>query len=126
MKVLLVVLLFAAVTYLAIRWLQDRGPGNGGTPARRAPSRPPSRPVAPDDDPTFLRDLEWKRRQADRHKHEPPPPGPRPEPRPEGKADAPTDRPAESQADAPADDPAESQADTQADNPADRPQPDGQ
>lgn len=73
MKLLLVVIIFAALTYLAIRWMQDRG--NGGTPATRRPSRPkpPGRPVAPDDDEGFLRDLEWKRRQAERREQKDPP-----------------------------------------------------
>ncbi|MBM9461098.1 hypothetical protein JK386_14445 [Nocardioides sp. zg-536] len=61
MKLLLVVVVFAIVMYLAIRWLQDRG--TGGTPATRRPSGPPSRPVAPDDDEAFLRDLERRRRR---------------------------------------------------------------
>ncbi|TNM36299.1 hypothetical protein FHP29_19245 [Nocardioides albidus] len=73
MKLLLVVLLFAAVTYLAVRWLQEHG--DGGAPARRTTRpRPPSRPVAPDDDETFLRDLEWRRRQQERRKDQPQPP----------------------------------------------------
>ena len=60
MKLLLVVLLFAVVVYVATRLLQERGQGGtGGTPSLRRPSRPgpPTRPVAPDDDETFLRDL---------------------------------------------------------------------
>lgn len=73
MKLLLVVLVFAAVTYLAVRWLQDRG--HGDQPARRTPRpKPPTRPVAPDDDDGFLRDLEWRRRQQERHKDRPQPP----------------------------------------------------
>jgi hypothetical protein len=73
-KLLLVVLVFAALTYLAVRWLQDRGYGE--QPARRRPSKPqpPTRPVAPDDDDSFLRDLEWRRRQQERHKDQPQPP----------------------------------------------------
>ena len=79
MKLLLVVLVFAAVTYLAIRWMQDRG--TGGSPAQRRPSRPkpPTRPIAPDDDEKFLRDLEWKRRQQEKRQPKNPPelcPGP--------------------------------------------------
>jgi hypothetical protein len=73
-KLLLVVLVFAAVTYLAVRWLQDHG--NGDQPARRRTSKPhpPTRPVAPDDDEGFLRDLEWRRRQQERHRDQPQPP----------------------------------------------------
>ena len=68
MKFLLVVVIFAAVTYLAIRWMQDRG--TGGHPAQRKPARPrpPTRPVAPDDDEAFLRDLERKRRKQQKPK----------------------------------------------------------
>lgn len=76
MKLLLVVIIFAAVTYFAVRWMQDRGQGgNGGTPSLRRPARPrpPTRPVAPDDDESFLRDLEWKRRQEQKRKPQPPP-----------------------------------------------------
>ncbi|WP_370290555.1 hypothetical protein [Nocardioides sp.] len=75
MKLLLVVLLFAVVVYVATRLLQERGQGGtGGTPSLRRPSRPgpPTRPVAPDDDETFLRDLDWKRRQQQRRKPQPP------------------------------------------------------
>ncbi|MBU2695037.1 MULTISPECIES: hypothetical protein [Pimelobacter] len=76
MKLLLVVLVFAAATYLAVRWMQDRG--HGGTPTPRGPSkpRPPARPVAPDDDESFLRDLERKRRQERRQQQQQPPDGP--------------------------------------------------
>ncbi len=66
LKLLLVVAIFAVATYLITRALQDRG---DGTPMRR-PSLPKQfprlpqqrRPVAPDDDEDFLRDLERKRR----------------------------------------------------------------
>lgn len=66
MKLLLVVIIFAAVTYLAIRWMQDRG--LGGPPASRKPVRPhpPRRPVAPDDDEAFLRELERRKRRQQR------------------------------------------------------------
>jgi hypothetical protein len=62
LKVLLVVLLFAALTYGLVRVLERRGvamrPGG-----RRPAPRPRPRPVAPDDDPDFLRDLDRKKRQ---------------------------------------------------------------
>ena len=63
-KFLLVVLVFAVVTYLVTRALQGRGPG--GRPTLRRPDKPrrPSQPpriVAPDDDEDFLRDLDRKR-----------------------------------------------------------------
>ena len=64
LKLLLVVLVFAAVTYLVTRALQARGPdGRHGLPRPRPPKRPstPPRPVAPDDDEDFLRDLDRKR-----------------------------------------------------------------
>lgn len=63
LKFFVVVAVFAAVTYLVTRMLQERGAG--GSPAvRRRPQRPsePPRPIAPDDDMDFLRDLDRKRR----------------------------------------------------------------
>ncbi|GAA3655623.1 hypothetical protein GCM10022237_14490 [Nocardioides ginsengisoli] len=74
MKLLLVVLVFAAATYLAVRWMQDRGLGGPQTPRRPSRPRPPARPKAPDDDDAFLADLEWKRRQQERHRPPPEPP----------------------------------------------------
>jgi hypothetical protein len=72
-KLLLVVVIFAAVTYLAIRWMQDRG--HGGPPALRKPSpRPPTRPVAPDDDEAFLRDIERRKRRQQQREQKPPDP----------------------------------------------------
>lgn len=61
MKLLLVVAVFAVVTYLVTRMLQERG---GPKPAVRRRQRPvePPRTIAPDDDPEFLRDLDRKRR----------------------------------------------------------------
>lgn len=74
MKFLLVVLVVALAVYLAVRLIQRRGlPGQGGRPVappRRGPGTPgfptfkkppPRRPVAPDDDEDFLRDLDRKR-----------------------------------------------------------------
>ena len=63
-KVLLVVALFALVTYGLIRIIERRGlsspkRGRGSSGG----SRPKPRPVAPDDDPDFLRDLDRKRRR---------------------------------------------------------------
>jgi hypothetical protein len=63
-KLLLVILIFAAVTYFVTRALQERGPGERpGQPRPKAPKRPtePPRSVAPDDDEDFLRDLDRKR-----------------------------------------------------------------
>jgi hypothetical protein len=62
LKVLLVVLLFAALTYGLIRVLERRGVAIRPGGRRQAP-RPRPRPVAPDDDPDFLRDLDRKKRQ---------------------------------------------------------------
>ncbi|WP_183095664.1 hypothetical protein [Nocardioides stalactiti] len=64
LKLLVVVLVFAAVTYFVTRALQERD-ARGSTAARKPlrPKRPsaPPRPVAPDDDEDFLRDLDRKR-----------------------------------------------------------------
>ncbi|WP_372736861.1 hypothetical protein [Nocardioides sp.] len=61
LKVLLVLLLFAALTYGLIRVIERRGVA--GRTARPTKPQPPRRPVAPDDDVDFLRDLDRKRRQ---------------------------------------------------------------
>lgn len=73
MKLLLVVVIFAAVTYLAVRWMQDRGFGGEQAPRRPSRPKPPTRPVAPDDDESFLRDLDWQRRQQERRQPKNPP-----------------------------------------------------
>jgi hypothetical protein len=59
LKFLLVVIVFAAATYLAIRVIQQRGmmPDKPVLPKRQ----PPRKMVAPDDDEEFLRDLDRKR-----------------------------------------------------------------
>ena len=59
LKFLLVVIVFAAATYLAIRVIQQRGlmPDKPVLPRRQ----PPRKMVAPDDDEEFLRDLDRKR-----------------------------------------------------------------
>ena len=62
LKVLLVVALFAVATYLLIRVIERRGVAR---PVRRPQPRPPQRPVAPDDDDDFLRDLDRKRRHPE-------------------------------------------------------------
>lgn len=60
----MVIAIFAVVTYLVTRALQERAPRaqRPGIPRPR-PKRPstPPRPVAPDDDEDFLRDLDRKR-----------------------------------------------------------------
>ena len=62
LKVLLVVVLFAVATYLLIRVIERRGVAR---PVRRQAPRPPQRPVAPDDDEDFLRDLDRRRRHPE-------------------------------------------------------------
>jgi hypothetical protein len=59
LKFLLVVIIFAAATYLAVRVIQQRGlmPDKPTLPKRQ----PPRKMVAPDDDEEFLRDLDRKR-----------------------------------------------------------------
>ena len=55
LKFLLVVIVLAVAIYFAVRVIQRRGL----LPERR----PEQRPLGPDDDPDFLRDLERKRRR---------------------------------------------------------------
>ena len=63
LKVLLVVVLFAVATYYLIRVIERRGVAR---PVRRRPEpRHEHRPVAPDDDEDFLRDLDQKRRHPE-------------------------------------------------------------
>jgi hypothetical protein len=63
LKFLLVVIVFAAATYLAVRVIQRRGlmPDKPVLPKRQ----PPRKMVAPDDDEEFLRDLDRKRLNPD-------------------------------------------------------------
>ncbi|WP_435742891.1 hypothetical protein [Nocardioides sp. SYSU DS0663] len=73
LKFLLVVAVFALMTYAVIRVIQRRGvlpAGSSGRDAHRGPDsrrrpEPPTRPVAPDDDVDFLRDLDRKRRHPE-------------------------------------------------------------
>jgi hypothetical protein len=67
LKVLLVVALIGITIYLVIRLAQRRGEGGGGGFGRR--------PVAPDDDPRFLRDLDtqlWEQQQRERSEQKEP------------------------------------------------------
>ena len=66
MKFLLIVILLAAAIYFTVRVIQRRG--------ILPPRRPEQRPLGPDDDPDFLRDLDRKRRR--RPKPEDPDPDP--------------------------------------------------
>jgi hypothetical protein len=62
LKVLVLVALLALAIYLIVRTVQ----GRGAAPRPRRPQRrPPPRPIAPDDDPDFLRDLDRKRKHPD-------------------------------------------------------------
>jgi len=61
-KFLLLVAIIALVVYLVVRTIETRGHPFRRTPGRTFPTlphqrQPPTRPVAPDDDPEFLRDL---------------------------------------------------------------------
>lgn len=58
LKVLLVVVLFAVATYYLIRVIERRGVAR---PVRRRPEPRQQRPVAPDDDEEFLRNLDQRR-----------------------------------------------------------------
>ena len=62
LKFLLVVIVFAALTYLAVRLIEQRGlmPDRPTRPRPR-PRRQPPKMIAPDDDEDFLRDLDRKR-----------------------------------------------------------------
>jgi len=63
LKVLLVVALFALATYFLVRVIERRGVAR---PVRRRPApRPEARPVAPDDDEDFLRDLDQRRKHPE-------------------------------------------------------------
>ena len=64
MKFLLVVILFAVAIYLTTRAIQRRGIAPR-TQAPRRPAAPPPRPMGPDDDEDFLRDLDRKRRHPE-------------------------------------------------------------
>ncbi len=59
---LLVILVFAAATYLAVRWMQSHGYAEQPKPRPTKP-RQPTRVIAPDDDEGFLRELDRQRRQ---------------------------------------------------------------
>lgn len=60
LRVLPALIILGTLIYLVVRLVQSRG---GGPAPRRSP-----RPVAPDDDPTFLRDLDeqvWRERHKE-------------------------------------------------------------
>lgn len=57
LKFLLLVILVAVAVYFLVRAIQRRGV----LPRHQPPASPP-RPLGPDDDPDFLRDLDRKRK----------------------------------------------------------------
>jgi hypothetical protein len=59
LKFVIVVLLFAAATYMLVRLIERRGVSRPG------PSAPTQRPLGPDDDPDFIWGLNKKRRHPD-------------------------------------------------------------
>ena len=61
LKVLVLLALLALAIYLVVRTVQGRGTVQKPKPQRR----PPARPIAPDDDADFLRDLDRKRKHPD-------------------------------------------------------------
>jgi hypothetical protein len=66
LKALLFLVVLTAVVYVAVSALRRRGGEGGSRPASR-------RPVAPDDDPAFLRDLDdrlWRDRLHRRRRGE--------------------------------------------------------
>ena len=69
-KILLVVLVFAALVYTMF-WLYERYRGGSRASRRRTPPRPQSRTLAPDDDEEFLRDLNRRKRRRDRDQDKP-------------------------------------------------------
>ena len=60
---MLVVVLFAVATYSLIRVIERRGVAR--PIRRRAEPRPEQRPLGPDDDEEFLRDLDRRRRHPE-------------------------------------------------------------
>jgi hypothetical protein len=62
-RVLVVVVVFAVATYCLIRVIERRGVAR--PPRRRPEPRPEQRPLGPDDDEEFLRDLDRRRRHPE-------------------------------------------------------------
>jgi hypothetical protein len=61
LKGLFLLALIALAIYLVVRTVEGRGLAARPKPQRR----PPTRPIAPDDDADFLRDLDRKRKHPD-------------------------------------------------------------
>ena len=64
MAFVVVLVVAVAVVVLVLRAAEKGGPGGLGAPKRPGPQRA-VRPVAPDDDPDFLRELERRARRDD-------------------------------------------------------------
>jgi hypothetical protein len=64
MAFVVVLVVAIAVVVLVLRAAEKGGPGGSPTPNRPRPQRA-VRPVAPDDDPEFLRELERRTRRDD-------------------------------------------------------------
>jgi hypothetical protein len=64
-KFFLAVAVIAVVIYVVTRLIETRGRLFRSNPARRPllPPRHPGRPLGPDDDPEFLRDLNRRRKR---------------------------------------------------------------
>jgi hypothetical protein len=63
-KLLLVILVLGVAIYLTVRLIEKRrgrGGGGGSLDKLLRPKPPPNRPMGPDDDPDFLRDLNRRR-----------------------------------------------------------------
>jgi hypothetical protein len=68
LKFMLVVILMAVAVYMTVRLIQRRGimpPAQGKSSPGRPPGKSSPRPLGPDDDPDFLRDLDRKRRHPE-------------------------------------------------------------
>jgi hypothetical protein len=61
LKALVLLALLALAIYLVVRTVQ----GRGAVQKPKLQRRPPARPIAPDDDAEFLRDLDRKRKHPD-------------------------------------------------------------
>lgn len=64
MAFVVVLVVAVAVVVLVLRAAETGGPGRGRAPKRPRPQRA-VRPIAPDDDPEFLRELERRARRDD-------------------------------------------------------------
>jgi hypothetical protein len=65
MVVLVMLLVSVGVVVLVMRAAAQGGPVPGARPTRPPRTARPTRPMAPDDDPAFLRELERRTRRDD-------------------------------------------------------------